>query len=126
MATLTIRNLPEDVRDQLRREAAEHRRSMEEEARQALAERYRNRLSPHDVIKKLDRLNVKQSSRCHAILPAGDSLIAGRRLEAAYDEGRISWAEKAMWDERLAQADTSLANVVRFIAGKRTWRARKS
>src|SRR5438105_11620552 len=126
MATLTIRNLPEDVRDQLRREAAQHRRSMEEEARQALAERYRNRLSPRDVIKKLDRLNGKQSSRRVATLPASDSLIAGRRLEAAYDEGLISRAEKAMWDERLAQADTSLAGVERFIAGKRTWRARKS
>jgi plasmid stability protein len=38
MATLTIRNLPEEVHDQLRREAADSGRSIEEEARQPLVE----------------------------------------------------------------------------------------
>jgi plasmid stability protein len=37
MATLTIRNLPEDVRDKLRVRAAEHGRSMEAEARDLLS-----------------------------------------------------------------------------------------
>ncbi len=45
MATLTIRNLPDEVRDRIRREAAERGHSMEEEARQALAVRYRPKLS---------------------------------------------------------------------------------
>ena len=42
MATLTIRNLPDDVRDRLRVRAAEHGRSMEAEARVILA----NALTP--------------------------------------------------------------------------------
>jgi plasmid stability protein len=40
MATLTIRNLPDDVRDRLRIRAAENRRSMEAEARFALVQAY--------------------------------------------------------------------------------------
>lgn len=36
MATLTIRNLPDDVRDRLRMRAAAHGRSMEAEARDLL------------------------------------------------------------------------------------------
>jgi len=38
MAILTIRNIPETVKQQLRIRAAEHGRSMEEEARQILRE----------------------------------------------------------------------------------------
>ena len=38
MATLTIRNLPDDVRDKLRIRAARNGRSMEAEAREAIAE----------------------------------------------------------------------------------------
>jgi antitoxin FitA len=38
MATLTIRNLPDAVRDKLRVRAAQNGRSMEAEARSALAE----------------------------------------------------------------------------------------
>lgn len=38
VATLTIRNLPDDVRDRLRLRAAQNGRSMEAEVRQALAE----------------------------------------------------------------------------------------
>jgi plasmid stability protein len=37
MATLTIRNLPDDVHDKLRVRAAQHRRSVEAEARALLA-----------------------------------------------------------------------------------------
>lgn len=40
MATLTIRNLPDNVRDRLRVRAAENGRSMEAEAREALVEAY--------------------------------------------------------------------------------------
>jgi plasmid stability protein len=40
MATLTIRNLPDDVRDRLRVNAAKNGRSMEAEARDALAKAY--------------------------------------------------------------------------------------
>lgn len=38
MATITIRNLDDELKARLRRQAAEHGRSMEEEARQILGE----------------------------------------------------------------------------------------
>jgi plasmid stability protein len=38
MATLTIRNLPEEIRDELRMRAARNGRSMEAEARQVIAQ----------------------------------------------------------------------------------------
>lgn len=41
MATLTIRNLDDDIKRRLRIEAAEHGRSMEEQARVLLAEALR-------------------------------------------------------------------------------------
>lgn len=41
MATLTIRNLDDDIKRRLRIEAAEHGRSMEEQARVMLAEALR-------------------------------------------------------------------------------------
>ena len=126
MATLTIRNLPEDVRDQLCREAAEHRRSMEEEARQALAERYRKRLSPKEVIKKLDRLNDRKSSRRRTNMLASEFLIAGRRLEALCEDGLISREDKTAWDERIARGKVSIDEVEQFAAGRRHWPTRKS
>ncbi|HEY3778169.1 MAG TPA: Arc family DNA-binding protein [Rhizomicrobium sp.] len=126
MATLTIRNLPEDVRDQLRREAAEHRRSMEEEARQTLAERYRKRLSPKEIIRRLHRLNSDSSSGRRTKMPASESLIASRRIEALYDDGLISRVEKASWDERIGECRVSLAEIERFAAGKRNWPVKRS
>jgi plasmid stability protein len=51
VATLTIRNLPDDVRDKLRVRAAEHGRSMEAEARDLLSRAVgagRAELSPED------------------------------------------------------------------------------
>lgn len=38
MATITVRDLPDDVRDRLRHRAAEHGRSMEAEVRSILTE----------------------------------------------------------------------------------------
>ena len=46
MATLTIRNLDEQVKQQLRLRAARHRRSMEEEVRAILRETIRNEPGP--------------------------------------------------------------------------------
>ena len=47
MATLTIRNLPDDVRNRLRVRAAENGRSMEAEARSALVEAFHGK-NPHE------------------------------------------------------------------------------
>ncbi len=43
MATLTIRNVPEDVVDRLKETAGRRRRSMEQEVRELLIERYPDR-----------------------------------------------------------------------------------
>jgi plasmid stability protein len=126
MATLTIRNLPEDIRDQMRREAAERGRSMEEEARQALAERYRKRLSPQELSKILDRLHGKRTPRGHGNLLASESLVASRRIEALYDNGQISRKEKSLWDQRIAQDAVSLKDVETFVTETQRWPARKS
>ena len=57
MATLTIRNLPDEVRDRLRVAAAKNGRSMEAEARLALVERF------DGESEKLDPETVKQRIR---------------------------------------------------------------
>lgn len=88
MATLTIRNLPEDVRDRLRVRAAENGRSMEAEARLALAEAY----SPETAPRQLSA--AERAERARAIvgpyLRPGISLVeeltAERRAAAARGE----------------------------------------
>ena len=54
MATLTIRNLPDDVHDALRRRAAENRRSVEAEVRRGWGFRDRS-ASRHAKIHPLSR-----------------------------------------------------------------------
>lgn len=51
MATLTIRNIPPEVLDRLKHAAARNRRSMEEEVRQLLQQRYADRL---DVLRAIE------------------------------------------------------------------------
>ena len=126
MATLTIRNLPEEIRDRLRCAAAENRRSMEEEARQALADRYRNRLSPQEVVKKLQRLNAGKTPRMAPKMLASEILVAGRRVEALHESGLISRKEKVLWDERIARKEAALSEVERFAAEKRNWPKKRS
>lgn len=123
MATLTIRNLPDDLRDRIRREAAEHGRSMEEEARQTLTERYRPRASVEEILKRLDALNAKA-----APLPAGakmdvtDSFIAEKRISALFERGAISADERRVWNEKIARYEISLPEVETFYEEHRPWR----
>ena len=84
MATLTIRNLPDEVRDRLRVRAARNGRSMEAEAREALKQLYKpERPDPSGISK---RMRAAQELVRHFV-PAGvslaDSLISDRRWEAA-------------------------------------------
>lgn len=82
MVTLTIRNLPEGVRDRLRLRAAENGRSMEAEARHVLAEVLAAEASASDI-REAQRI-VRQNSR-----PGGsivDELIAERRQSAKRGE----------------------------------------
>jgi plasmid stability protein len=83
MATLTIRNLPDEVRNRLRMAAAERGRSMEAEARAALTERFGSASGP-----EFDAEAVTQEVQA-AFAPyrmqrgsAVDALIAERRIEA--------------------------------------------
>ena len=126
MATLTIRNLPDEVHDALSREAADHRRSMEEEARQALAERFRKKLSPEELLKRLDELNAQYPLRGGTKLLASESLIASRRIEALFDAGLISRDEKISWDGKIDRDAVSLAEVEQLATEKRNWPTGKS
>lgn len=85
MATLTIRNLPDQVRDRVRVRAAENGRSMEAEARRALIEAF-----PADTPGK--RLSVRERVQlAQAIfepyrkpgVSLVDQLLAERREAAA-------------------------------------------
>jgi plasmid stability protein len=127
MATLTIRNLPEDVHDRLRRAAAENHRSMEEEVRQALAARYSKQISTEEIIRRLDQLSADKPRQAQAKkMLASEFLIAGRRVEALYEAGLISRAERMSWDERIAQDDVTLDEVERFAAEKRNCQTKAS
>jgi plasmid stability protein len=126
MATLTIRNLPEEVHDALRREAAEHRQSMEEEARQALTARFRKRLSPEELVKRLDEIKARHPARTAAKMLASEFLIASRRLESLFESELISRDEKISWDDKISRDAVSLSEVEQFAAGKRNWPTEKS
>ncbi len=60
MATLTIRNLGEDVKWRLRRQAANHNRSMEEEARVILRQGVEVGLGPDGRLGTMIRQRVEE------------------------------------------------------------------
>ena len=85
MATITIRNLPDPVRDRLRLRAAKRGRSMEAEAREVLAEVTADAADQDTYEDFVARVRQVQA----AIAPfrdphylASDELIAERRAEA--------------------------------------------
>ncbi|MFO1186615.1 MAG: Arc family DNA-binding protein [Alphaproteobacteria bacterium] len=83
MATLTIRNLPDEVRDRLRVRAAQNGRSMEEEARSLLDRAVRpitaEQMAAVERLKGIGRTRPGfDPSRS-----AADEVIAERRAEAA-------------------------------------------
>lgn len=88
MATLTIRNLDDKVHAALRVRAAQHGRSMEEEARQALSEAVGAATPPPDPDAAAARLRelVKAANNGRYPCDSVDQFIADRRLEAAREE----------------------------------------
>jgi plasmid stability protein len=86
MATLTIRNVPEDVHKGLRLRAAENGRSVEEEIRRILAEQvvsdsdYRNPKTPEEVDAAVKRLQAlfMPARQTYSV----DRFIADKRIEA--------------------------------------------
>ena len=109
MATLTIRNLPDDVHSALRVRAAKAGRSMEEEARVVLAKSVAGETdeagSQLEALAKADAaaaaLRDALREANNGQLPGGmvESLIAERRAEAARDEAEYaeSLANHARW-----------------------------
>ncbi len=95
MATLTIRNLPDEVRDALRIRAARNRRSMEAEARASLIEAAERPIVPESdwraVVAEVQAEMAPYHARMSGIV---DSLIADRRKEAAEDAVEAeAWAK---------------------------------
>jgi antitoxin FitA len=85
MATLTIRNLPDEVRDKLRVRAARNGRSMEAEARQVIAEAMGK--SGSADLQAEWKASVREAQETfapyrNAKVSVVDELIAERRLEA--------------------------------------------
>lgn len=88
MATLTIRNLDDKVHAALRVRAAQHGRSMEEEARQALSEAVGAATAPPDPDAAAAKLRELVRAANNGRYPSDsvDQFIAERRLEAAREE----------------------------------------
>ena len=92
MATLTIRNVPDDVHKRLRLRAAENGRSVEEEVRRILAERdqpvqeYRNP-------KTREELDAAVKSAQEFFAPMAKTYSVDQYLEEKREDARREWAE---------------------------------
>jgi plasmid stability protein len=123
MATLTIRNLPDDIRDRIRREAAEHGRSMESEVRLTLTEHYQRKRSPEEIEKLLADLRANiPPMPTHAKMDLTEAFLAGKRIDLLFEEGAITLPEKRGWDERIDRYDVSLPEVQAFFEEKWPWK----
>ena len=88
MATLTIRNLPDDVRDRLRVRAAQNGRSMEAEARLALVQAYTagGPTEPLSADQRATRARALIRAHLRPGVSLVDELITDRRSAAARGE----------------------------------------
>jgi len=112
MSTLTVRDLPQSVHDELRRLAAENRSSVEAEARAALAEHVARKRSPEHLKRRLAALQATLPAPPPSARISGvDAFLAGKRLEALFEEGLISLDDKLAWEARLDRYETSLDEV---------------
>lgn len=119
MATLTIRNLPEDVHDALRRRAAARRRSMEAEAREVLAASVERRPTDAERAQAIEALWALDPGPRPGE-PAGwstaDEFLAEKRLEAAWENGFVTSAERQTWLDRLEKFEIVPADMEAFVA----------
>jgi len=123
MATLTIRNLPDDVHDALRRQAAEHRRSMEAEAREVLQAAVARKPSEAERKRAIVELQALGAAlRAKRGEPEGwsgvDEFLAERRLEAAWEAGAVSDEERLGWLDRLGRFEVWPKDVEAFVAAR--------
>ncbi len=121
MATLTIRNLPDDVHDALRRQAAEHRRSMEAEAREVLQAAVARKPTEAERKQAIAELQAMEPS-IKRTLPDGwsqlDEDLADGHLEAAWENGFVSGEEWRSWADRLRCCEAGPRDVEAFIASR--------
>lgn len=73
MASITIRNLEDDIKQRLRVRAAEHGRSMEEEAREILRRVMAEGAAPRDLAVAI-RGRLARADRIDLELPARESM----------------------------------------------------
>jgi plasmid stability protein len=85
MATLTIRNLPQEVHDRLRARAAENRRSMEAEARELMERALPPRLSQEEFLHRIRQTmaTIPKENRDNFTV---DKFLAERRAMWGEDE----------------------------------------
>ena len=121
MATLTIRSLPDVVHDALRLRAAEHRHSMEAEARALLTAA----LQPADPVLSSEQLRAAFEEMARPIKarqPAGwsgvDAYLAERRLEGAWEDGRVTNEERKAWLESLERFEREPSDLEAFLASR--------
>lgn len=122
MATLTIRNLPDEVHDALRRNAAAQRRSMEAEARAVLAAAYRQKapaLSPEQLLTAFAEMSRAVKAREPEGWSSVDAYLAERRLEGAWEDGRITQEERRRWLERLERFECQPSDLEAFVASRK-------
>ncbi len=93
MATLTIRNVPDDVHKGLRLRAAENGRSVEEEIRRILAEqvapprKYKNPKTPEEIDAAVKRAQefFAPMAKTYSV----DQYLAEKRIEAARERAKL-------------------------------------
>jgi plasmid stability protein len=78
MATLTIRNLPDDLYERLRKRAAENKRSMEAEARELMARALPSKANVDEAIRRMQALIERLPPEAQENISI-DSFLAERR-----------------------------------------------
>ena len=121
MATLTIRNLPTEVHDALRRRAADNRRSMEAEAREVLAASVDRRPTPEESRRVLEAFWATSPPK-RTGEPEGwsgvDEFLAEKHLEAAWENGAVTSEERNAWLDRLERFEIQPDELEAFVASR--------
>ena len=121
MAALTIRNLPDDVHDALRRQAASNRRSMEAEARAVLAASVGRRPSEAQKAQILADFWALRPGRRRGE-PDGwsgvDEFLAEKHLEGAWENGIVTDEERGAWLVRLGRFEIQPSELEAFVASR--------
>ena len=121
MATLTIRNLPDEVHDALRRRAAAHRRSMEAEARAVLQAAVASRPTEAERARAVADLQAMEPA-IKRTFPQGwsqlDEDLADGHLEGAWENGFVTDEERRSWADRLERFEVWPRDVEAFVQSR--------